>query len=264
MAYETLLVEWRQGVATVTLNRPAKLNALDRVMARELLRLCQELEEDASVRSVLLTGAGRAFSAGGDIQDFMVRLAPAPVAEKEEVVRLADLVTLKLKMLEKPTVAAVNGVAVGGGCCLAMACDVRIAADNASFGVVFVRRGLSGADMGATYLLPRLVGAGWAAQLLFTGDIIDARQAERIGLVNQVVPPQELAEAAWAMASRLAAGPPLGLKMTKRALNRSIMEGLGAHLDYEAAIQTYCFQTQDHQEGVRSFLEKREPTFLGR
>ena len=264
MAYETLAVERREGIALVTLNRPEKLNALNRRMAKELIELCQELEADDAVRAVIFAGAGRAFSSGGDIQDFMVKLASATTQEKEAAVRLADMAALYLKKMEKPTIAAVHGVATGGGCCIAMACDIRIATEDARFALVFVHRGLSGADMGATYFLPRIVGSGWAAELLFTGDFIDARQAERIGLVNHVVAPQDLMEAAWSLARRLASGPPIGIKMTKRALNRSIMSGLADQLDYEAAIQTICFDTEDHHEGVRSFLEKREAQFKGK
>jgi len=263
MGYESLSLERREGVGILTLNRPQKLNALNRVMARELIQVCDDLESDPAVRAVVVTGAGRAFSAGGDIQDFMVAMAPVSPGEKEAYIRLADLATLKLKSLEKPVVAAVNGVAVGGGCCIAMACDIRIASQKAQFGLVFVNRGLSGADMGATWLLPCLVGAGKAYELLLTGDIIDAREAERIGLVNYVVAPEDVLERAWEMARKLVSGPPLGLKMTKRALNHSIMGGLASHLDYEAALQAFCFQTQDHQEGVRSFLEKREAVFKG-
>ncbi|MEE9202310.1 MAG: enoyl-CoA hydratase [Dehalococcoidia bacterium] len=264
MDYETLTVERRDGIALVTMNRPEKLNALDRRMAREFIRLREDLEADDEVRAVILTGAGRAFSSGGDIQDIMVRLAQASTKEKEETIHLADMAFFHLKMLEKPTIAAVNGVAAGGGCCLAMACDMRIAAEDARFALVFVHRGLSGADAGATYFLPRMVGSGWAAELLYTGDFIDARQAEKIGLVNHVVAPQDLMEASWSLARRLADGPLIGLRMTKRALNRSIMSGLADQIEFEAAVQTYCFQTEDHQEGVRSFIEKREPQFKGR
>ncbi|MDP6346948.1 MAG: enoyl-CoA hydratase [Dehalococcoidia bacterium] len=262
--YETLAVERRDGIALVTMNRPEKLNALDRRMCREIIRLREDLENDDDVRAVILTGAGRAFSSGGDIQDIMVRLVNETVKEKEETIRLADQAFLHLKMMEVPTIAAVNGVAAGGGCCLAMACDIRIAMEDAKFALVFVHRGLSGADAGATYFLPRIVGSGWAAELLYTGDFIDAHQAEKLGLVNHVVAPQDLMEASWALARRIADGPAVGMQMTKRALGRSIMSGLADQLDFEAAVQTICFQTEDHQEGVRSFIEKREPQFKGR
>lgn len=264
MAYETLLVEKEENIVLVTLNRPDKLNALNRTMGYELRRLFQELGGDPETRAVIFTGAGRAFCAGGDIQDIMVDLAPAGIGEKEEALRLFDLVAWELVNLEKPTIAAINGVAVGGGCCLALACDIRIASTQARMGLVFVRRGLSAADMGATWLLPRIVGAGWAAQLLFTGDIIEAELARSIGLVNELLSPEELLPRAKELARKLAAGPPLALKMTKRALNRSLHRGMAEHLDFEAAVQTYCFYTEDHQEGVRSFVEKREPQFKGK
>ena len=232
MDYETLLIERQKGVASVTLNRPTKLNALNSTMAEELRQVIKELEADREIRAILFTGAGRAFCAGGDVE-------------------------------EKPTIAAINGVAVGGGCCLAMGCDIRLASTETRLGVVFVKRGISGADLGATWLLPRLVGAGWAAQLLLTGDIIEASLAERIGLVNQVFPPDKLMPAAHELAEKLAAGPPLALKVTKRALKHSLYRGMAEHLDLEGMIQTFCFRTEDQREGVKSFLEKREASFKG-
>jgi len=144
-----------------------------------------------------------------------------------------------------------------------MGCDIRLASTETRLGVVFVKRGISGADLGATWLLPRLVGAGWAAQLLLTGDIIEASLAERIGLVNQVFPPDKLMPAAHELAEKLAAGPPLALKVTKRALKHSLYRGMAEHLDLEGMIQTFCFRTEDQREGVKSFLEKREASFKG-
>jgi len=214
------------------------------------------------VRVAILTGSGRAFCAGGDVGEFL-DIAAMDAAGIEGWVRFFDILVLRIRNLEKPTIAAVNGPAVGGGCCLAMLCDMRIAAEEAKLGLVFTRRGLAGADMGATWFLPRLVGMGKAFELLLTGDLIDAREAERIGLVNRVVPAPELMPTARELAAKLAAGPPIGMKLTKRALNRSLSTDLTSHLDYEAAVQTFCFQTKDLQEGVKAFLEKRSPRFKG-
>jgi enoyl-CoA hydratase/carnithine racemase len=170
----------------------------------------------------------------------------------------------RVKNVELPTIAAVNGHALGGGFALAIACDIRIASDDAKTGAVFVQRGASSADMGVSWILPRLVGAGWAAELMFTGDVIDAATAERIGLFNHVVPREQLMPVAREMAAKLAAGPPLGLKFTKRALNRSVWEGLQSQLEYERATQILCFLSDDFHEGVKSFFEKRKPEFRGR
>jgi enoyl-CoA hydratase/carnithine racemase len=173
------------------------------------------------------------------------------------------LLIWRIKNVELPTIAAVNGHALGGGFALAIACDIRIASDDAKAGAVFVQRGASSADMGVSWILPRLVGAGWAAELMFSGDVIDAATAERIGLFNHVVPREQLMLAAREMAAKLAAGPPLGLKFTKRALNRSVWEGLQSQLEYECATQILCFQSDDFHEGVKSFFEKRKPEFRG-
>jgi len=262
MDYETLLIERQKGVASVTLNRPTKLNALNSTMAEELRQVIKELEADREIRAILFTGAGRAFCAGGDVKE-LAKIEKMKTNEIEQFVRFGDLLIWDLINLEKPTIAAINGVAVGGGCCLAMGCDIRLASTETRLGVVFVKRGISGADLGATWLLPRLVGAGWAAQLLLTGDIIEASLAERIGLVNQVFPPDKLMPAAHELAEQLAAGPPLALKVTKRALKHSLYRGMAEHLDLEGMIQTFCFRTEDQREGVKSFLEKREASFKG-
>jgi len=264
MSYTTLILEKINKVAKVILNRPERLNAINAQMGEELLRLCDELEGDDEVRAIILTGAGRAFSAGGDVQDILLTATSLDAKRREELIRLFDQVTLRIMRLEKPLIAAVNGVAVGGGCCLAMCCDIRLAADIARFGVVFIHRGLSGADMGATWLLPRIVGLGKAAELLLTGDIIDAQEAQRIGLVNKVVPLEKLEEEASTLASRLATAAPLGIKMTKRALLRTFTSDLASQLEFEASVQTFCFGTKDIEEGIRSFLEKREPMFEGK
>ncbi|GIX46144.1 MAG: enoyl-CoA hydratase [Candidatus Tectimicrobiota bacterium] len=264
MAFHKLRYEVADGVATVTLNRPERLNALDYALRDELLAALQQAAADPQVRALILTGAGRAFCAGADLHDVLVRgFDMDPRTREQEEVRGFNALTQALRALEKPVIAAVNGAAVGGGCCLALAADIRLASSEARFGMVFVRLGLSSADMGGTFLLPRLIGLAHASELLLTGEIIDAARAERLGLVNRVVAPEELLPQARQLAARLAAGPPIGLALTKRAINRALGLELAAHLDYEAYVQSACMLTADHREGVEAFLQKRAPQFRG-
>jgi enoyl-CoA hydratase len=263
MKYETIKLEQAAGVAIITLNAPDKLNSLSWKMMREITRACDEIERGGKARVVVITGAGRAFCAGADLEDLQKTVSLKP-AQREPNLKAWFKLVWRIKSVELPTIAAVHGAALGGGFALAIACDIRIAADDAKIGSVFVQRGASSADMGMSWVLPRIVGAGWAAELMFTGDIIDAAKGERIGLFNRVVPRDQLMPATMEMASRLAAGPPLGLKFTKRALNRSVWEGLQSQLEYESATQTLTFLSEDFQEGVKSFYEKRKPVFRGR
>jgi len=262
MEYETIKVEYSNNIGTITLNRPERFNPMSLVMVRELMQACDEVEQSGKARVVIFTGAGQAFSAGLDLEEMKKMMTLKPV-EQESILRLLDLMFLRVRNVELPTIAAVNGLALGGGCALAIACDIRIASEDARIGAIFVKRGLSAADVGISWILPRLVGAGWAAELMLTGDTIDAAQAERIRLFNHVVPADQLMKAARELAAKLAAGPPLGLKLTKRALYRSLWYGLPSQLEYEAAAQTLCFLSEDFQEGVKSFFEKREPEFHG-
>ena len=263
MKYQTILVDETNSIATITLNSIEKLNSLGLQMMREITLACDEIERAGKARVIILTGAGRAFCAGADIGDLSKTVALKP-AEMEPSLKAWFKFLWRIKSIELPTIAAVNGQALGGGFALAIACDMRIAADDAKVGAVFVKRGASSADMGMSWLLPRIVGAGWAAELMFTGDIIDASKGEVIGLFNHVVPRDRLMQAAMELAAKLAAGPPLGLKFTKRALNRSIWEGLQGQLEYESATQTLTFLSEDFQEGLKSFFEKRNAVFQGR
>ncbi len=265
MTFEKLVYDTDAGIAMMTLNRPERLNALDHALKDEMLEVLDVVARDAEVRVVILTGAGRAFCAGADLQDVLLRGLDMDheTREQQQVRDFNELVRV-MRHLEKPIIAAINGAAVGGGCCLALAADIRIAAPNARFGMVFVRLGLSSADMGGSFLLPRLIGLASASELMLTGEIIDAERAERIGLVNRLVQAEDLMPTARDYAERLAAGPPIGLAMTKRALNRSLGIDIAQHLDYEAFVQSKCMLTADHREGVDAFLSKREPRFVGR
>jgi enoyl-CoA hydratase len=260
--YLAIEVEQSDRIARITLNKAEKRNSLSLKMMREITQACDEIELGSKARVIVFSGAGSAFCAGADVEDLIKSAALKPV-QVEGSLKAWFKLLWRIKSIELPTIAAVHGEALGGGLALAIACDIRVASDDARAGAVFVKRGASSADMGVSWLLPRIVGAGWAAELMLTGDIIDASKGKLIGLFNHVVPRDELMKAAIKLAGKLAAGPPLGLKFTKRALNRSIWEGLQGQLEYESATQTLTFLSEDFQEGMKSFFEKRKAVFRG-
>jgi 2-(1,2-epoxy-1,2-dihydrophenyl)acetyl-CoA isomerase len=254
-----LRVEIADGVATVTLDRPDALNAFN-VPLKEALRATFEgFATDGSVRAVVLTGAGRAFCAGQDLRE---RLEPDALPLADEIRARYNPLLLSMRRLGKPIIGAINGVAAGAGASLALACDIRIAADGASFLLAFGRVGLI-PDTGATWLLPRLVGTAKAAELALTTDPLSAADAERLGLVARVVPADDLMTEAAALASRLAAGAPVALALTKEALERSWESTLEEQLEIEAELQGQAGSTADHAEGIAAFLERRPPRFRG-
>jgi 2-(1,2-epoxy-1,2-dihydrophenyl)acetyl-CoA isomerase len=268
MPYETLLYEVDQEVATITLNRPAVLNAISPQMIEELQAVLNTVRDDAHVRAVVLTGAGRGFCSGADLKARQrVQPSEAPPdaiqAGTERLRRTYNPLILAIRTIEKPFIASVNGVAAGAGCNLALACDIVLASNEARFGNVFVRIGLI-PDCGGHFFLPRLVGFHKAAELMFTGDIIGAHEAERIGLINRVVPHTELAKQTRELAERLARGPTRAIGLCKRTLNVGITSDLAAVLDAEAEGQGLASHTEDHWEGVQAFLEKRPARFLGK
>jgi 2-(1,2-epoxy-1,2-dihydrophenyl)acetyl-CoA isomerase len=254
-----LRVEVADAVATLTLDRPDALNSLTVPLKDELARTIRSLGRDAAVRAVVLTGAGRAFCAGQDLRE---RLEPDAAPLAAEVRERYAPIILAMRRLEKPIIGAINGVAAGAGASLAFACDIRIAAEESSFILAFGRVGLV-PDSGATWFLPRLIGASRAAELAMTTDPLSAADAERIGLVSRVVPGPSLLEEAHALAARLAAGAPVALGLTKRALNRAFGATLEDQLEYEAILQGIAGATADHAEGVAAFVEKRKPAFRG-
>ena len=262
MTFETITVEEADAVATLALHRPEKLNALNVRMGEELCEALARLAKSASARVLVVTGAGRAFSAGGDIGS-MDQVA-GNTFSIDHSVRIYCEVARRLRELPLPVVAKLNGDAFGGSLGIAMACDLRLARDDARMGFVFTRVGLSGADAGVSYLLPRLVGVAKAVELLFLGDTIVATEAERIGLVHRPVPAAQLDQATDGLVRRLAAGPPLALRHTKRALYDGLTRDIATDFEYEACAQSLCFQSEDHREGHRAFLEKRAPVFRGR
>jgi 2-(1,2-epoxy-1,2-dihydrophenyl)acetyl-CoA isomerase len=261
---ETLSVDRRDGVVTVTLNRPEKKNAMNLAMWRELIAVFGEVQDDPAARVLVLTGAGDGFCSGADLTD------PGTATEMQSGIggslrqmRVVGRCALRLHELTVPTIAAVNGVAAGAGCNLALGCDLIVASDRAQFGEVFAKIGLV-PDGGGTWLLSRLVGLSRAKELIFTADIIDAARAREIGLVNHVAPAADLERVTRALAERIAAGPPAILKMAKHLVNRGSTSDLAGALDGEASAQAIAITGEDHQEGLRAFFEKRPPRFAGR
>jgi 2-(1,2-epoxy-1,2-dihydrophenyl)acetyl-CoA isomerase len=257
----TILVEVDAGagVATITLHRPEALNSLTVPMKLALRAAFDQVATDRAVRAVILTGAGRAFCAGQDLKE---RLEPDAAPLGEEVRERYNPIIRAMRSLPKPIVAAVNGVAAGAGASLAMAADLRIAADTASFALAFGRVGLV-PDSGATWFLPRLVGATRAAELALLNEPVGAADALRLGLVGRVVPAADLATEARAVAERLAASAPRAVELTKLALNAAWDRDLDAALEHEADLQDAAGRTRDHAEGMAAFLEKRPPRFTG-
>ena len=261
MTYETILYEVADGVATITLNRPSKLNAFNDAMIGETLDALKAAARDDAARSIVLTGAGRAFSSGQDLAAFQERGEGGSIAEHlrhgyHRVVR--QMVTL-----EKPIVGAINGIAAGAGCGVALAADMRIAADSASFMLAFSRIGLI-PDSGVNWFLPRIIGYSRAYEMAVTADRVSAATALEWGLANRVVPAEQLPEIAAAVARQLAEGPTLAFGLTKRAMQRGWGMSLDEALEYEAYLQEVAGRSADNREGIAAFLEKRPPNFTGR
>lgn len=257
---ETITVEIKDAVLTVVLNRPDVLNAVNDQMTRDLQDALRQAERDDAVRCLVLTGAGRGFCSGQDLRD---RAGVGTVSYGESLRARYNPVISRLRALEKPVIAAVNGVAAGAGCSLALAADLRIASERASFIEIFSKVGLV-PDSGSTYFLTRLVGLGKALELAYTADTVDAQEALRLGLVNRVVPHDALMPQTMELAGRLAAGPTKGYGLTKRGITYAMRSTLDEALDYEAHLQEIAGRTADHREGVTAFLEKRQPNFEGR
>jgi 2-(1,2-epoxy-1,2-dihydrophenyl)acetyl-CoA isomerase len=248
------------AVATLTLNRPDKLNSFVGTMRDQLTDALESLAEDGSVRAVIVTGAGRAFCAGADVNYLTQLIETRNLDEATALVEAGRRVVTALRSMPKPVIAAINGAAAGGGANLAMACDLRLASDRALIGQTFNRIGLA-PDWGGTYHVPRLVGPAKAAELFFFAEMIPADEAARIGLVNRVVPHDDLMDVAREWAERLAAKPALALRYAKEAVQRSLGATVDEMLDFETAAQRDCFGSADALEGVRAFVEKRAAEF---
>lgn len=265
MNYETILLGKSNGVATITLNRPDKLNALNHQMSLDLLDVVREVDSDPEVRVVVLTGSGRAFCAGADMQEFLEATQdrgswlndfnPAPSHFQNLPFSLHDL--------SKPTIAALNGPAVGVGLSFSVACDIRIASEKAKLGAIFTQVGLV-PEYGTAYTLPRLLGVAKACELVFTSKIVSAEEARAIGLVNQVVPADQLEAVTMEMASRIASLPPRAIQMAKRLLYHGLDNDLNTMVHFATVALDWTMRTEDHAEAVRAFIEKRTPRFQGK
>jgi enoyl-CoA hydratase/carnithine racemase len=249
------------GVATITLDRPERLNALTFEVYAELRDTFAQLDRADEVRAVVVTGAGRGFCSGGDVEDIIGALFGRESAGLHEFTTMTCDVILNLRRCGKPVIAAINGVAAGAGAVIAAACDFRIAAESARIAFLFPRVGLSGADMGASWLLPRLVGLGRATELLMTGEFVDAARALEMGLYHRVVAQDMVLPEAIALAEKLARGPAAALAATKRAIDDEFELDLESALEYEARVQAELMEHPDYREAYEAFREKREPRF---
>ena len=249
------------GIATIRLDRPDRLNALTFEAYRELTDLFAALEHDASVRVVVVTGTGRAFCTGGDVKDIIGPLFERDMAGLLEFTRMTCDLVRNIRLLRKPVIASLNGTVAGAGAMIALAADFRIAAEEARIAFLFTKVGLSGADMGAAWLLPRMVGAGRATELLMLGEFLPAATAEAWGLYHRVVPAERLAEETRQWAEKLAAGPAFALGVTKEMLNRESDVSLETALEQEAQAQALCMQHPDYREAYEAFLAKRPAKF---
>ncbi len=261
MIPESFRFEVQDGIGTITLDRPARLNALTFQVYGELRDLFASLQSRDEVKVVVITGTGRGFCTGGDVEDIIGALFACDTAGLLQFTRMTCQLIANIRALRKPVIASLNGVTAGAGAVIALASDLRIASDTAKIAFLFVKVGLSGADMGAAWLLPRVVGAGRATEILMTGDFVTPDDALAMGLYNRVVPGESLAEETARWARRLADGPSFALGMTKEMLDREVEMGLSTALEAEAQAQAICMQHPDYREAYDSWVEKRPPRF---
>ncbi len=262
--YETILFEKSKGIATITLNRPDKLNALNGKMGTELLEVFELVDQGDEVQVVVITGAGRAFSAGADIRErFLEKIEERKRGILDDVTDdFNEKFPLALARIRKPVIAAINGLAIGWGCSVSLGCDIRIASEEAKFSLAFARVGLC-PEMGCTYYLPRLVGIGRACELVFTSRMIDAKEAKEIGLVNRVTTAGELMQVTYEIAEAITRMAPLAIRVSKQALYQGLTNDLATQVKHEAFAINFLRGTKDHEEAARAFVEKRKPVFKG-
>jgi len=264
MNYEDLSLEKKDGIATITLNVPDKMNAITTKMRKSLTLAAHEIATDDEVGVAIVTGAGRVFSAGGDVTAMKARVEGTLDESRYERLQRVGYWSDVFPRIDKPVIAAINGAAVGAGFSLTMSCDIRIASDKAKFGSVFILRGLI-PDSALTYFLPRAIGTSRALELMFTGNIIDAEEAKSLGIVSRVVPHDELMKTAHELAARIIQQPPIAIALTKRLVYRSMIDDVARHLDWETYAQQLCWRTEDFRESALAFLEKRpQPRFKGK
>lgn len=265
MGYEHIRMSRSGGIVTLAFNRPETRNAMTPAMGDEMTRAFDEIRNDAAARVVVLTGTGKAFSSGGYLGMLARDTGARPDTDAPSIGSAREFYErfLAIRDLPVPTIAAINGHAIGAGLCVALACDLRIAVADAKLGMTFSKLGIH-PGMGATYLLPRLIGTARACELFFTGRTIDATEAERLGLLNRAVPRQAFEQAVHALAQEIAAAAPIVVRLAKKAIYRGVEDTLEDMLDYEAVNQGVTFATADAREGVTALMEKREPRFEGR
>lgn len=263
MTYQYILYAVADGVATITLNRPEKLNALLEETQPEFIDAMQRARTDTDVRVLVVTGAGRAFCSGADVARLNRQMEGGSAHELKKPTEPVGAFLIPLHEFPKPTIASVNGLAVGAGVSMALACEMRIASDRARLVPAWVSRGLA-PDAGATWFLPRIVGVAKAVELLYTAKPLEAQEALSLGIYNRVVEHSRLGEATLELAHAIAKGPPVAIEFTKRAVHRGLTKTLADAMDYETHAQYTCFATDDFKEAVTAFREKREPHFTGR
>jgi len=256
-----ILFEQNGPIGKIILNKPEQLNAINPEMGDELKALIPQLNQKKDLRVILITGAGKAFSAGGNLEFILERTTQTPTQNKQDMIEFYSKF-LSVRHLEVPTIAVINGPAIGAGFCLAMACDIRIASEKAKMGVNFAKLGLS-SGMGGLYWITQLLGPARAADLFFTGRTLNASEALHIGLINQMHPAENLEEQALAYAHEISKNAPLALRIMKKGIQKAVLASLEEVFDYESSGQAQCFQSQDLKEGIRAIQEKREAKFQG-
>lgn len=263
MNNEHLIYQVEDHIATLTLNRPETLNALTPIMREGMLAAMISADEDDEVRAIIITGAGRGFCSGGDVKAMNeARKAGSSSVLEDKISPIRDRIVLAMRDARKPVIAAVNGAAAGAGMNIALACDIRLASNTAKFGQTFAKRGLH-PDWGGTYFLPRIVGMAKACELIWSGKMISAEEALTLGIVSELTEPDQLMQSARALAASIAAGPPVAIRMAKRAMYAGMDTSLRDALEFETFAQNVCAATNDAKEGIAAFVEKREPRFTG-
>ena len=263
MEFEHLTYRKNNRIATITMDRQETLNALTPAMREAMLSALLAADEDRDVRAIVITGAGRGFCSGGDVKAMNeARKAGKGSGIDDRIAPIRDRVVLAIRDATKPVIAAVNGAAAGAGMNIALACDIRIAANNAKFGQTFAKRGLH-PDWGGTYFLPRIVGMARACELIWSGRMIDANEALALGIVSELTEPDHLIDRVNALATTFADGPPIAIRMAKRAMYAGMESSLREALEFETHAQNICSATSDAKEGISAFVEKREPRFTG-
>ncbi|MBI4596021.1 MAG: enoyl-CoA hydratase/isomerase family protein [Candidatus Tectomicrobia bacterium] len=265
MGYEDIIFTKEHMVATIRFNRSKAMNSFSPRMMDEIFHALEEVKNDPEARVLVFASTGRSFSTGADVKAMAERNAEENAIQRRRALtsNSGPNLALTIRNLDKPVIASINGFAVGGGLDLALACDIRIASDQAKFAEVFIRRGLIPA-LGGTFFLPRLVGLDKACELIWTGDMVDAAEALKLGLVTKVVPHDELEDATYDLATKLSRGAPLAIQAAKRAIYDGLQMNLEETLHYVAEIDAKLSKTEDHKEGAKAFVEKREPHFMGK